>query len=331
MRADTDWVPKKGPFPPARPDFPPRRPSVFDAVLPKQPVQQPTAAAPAAKQVPGSRDPSWYTSPQETFKEGVRTAPGRRPFKQLLDETGASKQFEQATKGARVEAKPDPNPQRQAAADQWNKAFRRQLTDQEWGTLTDTEKQQVKFNTDLVRAYDADMTSEHPEQRQETRNLLSTLGLDAGTEKKITSGLGRTLGPALHEADLFASGGAPVDRAALTDRDKLVASIKAKLGNYATAKTASQTKADDAATSEALKNITFKSDQSKADYEASISYLMDPANISTERWSSVKKELESAGYNAEDFKNYAVNLVSLGQPGAGQTTADELKSWFAST
>ena len=232
----------------------------------------------------------------------------------------------------------------------FNKANRRELTEDEWNRLSAPQKQQVQLNNDLVRAYDADVTAGN---RDATKAVFSQLGLAPDVEERLTKDMGVDVRGQVRFDDLF---GAPVgsgvrapgasapeqsifDRVvrgpetapgARGDRAAMIASIAQGLSRYFGPQNEQRTGALLGQAQEASKGYSFQSDQAKLDYEYSFDYLLNKNALAEMPWAEAKLALEQSGYNPEDFRNYARDRIQLYPTGADRTSLQDLESWFGS-
>ena len=232
----------------------------------------------------------------------------------------------------------------------FNKANRRELTPEEFGRLSAPQKQQVQLNNDLVRAYDVDATSGN---RDSTKAVFSQLGLRPELEEQLNKNLGVGTAGQVRFNDLF---GAPVgsgvrapgaeakepsvlDRVAKMpeiapgargDRAQMIAAIAQGLERYLGPQNTQRTGAQLNEAQEASKGYSFQSEQAKADYESSFDFLLSKGSLQQMPWTEAALALQQAGYDPEDFRNYARDRIQLYPTGADRTSLQDLESWFGS-
>lgn len=253
---------------------------------------------------------------------------------------------EKAATAARSAARPDTSERAVRQTALRDRQLRRELTTDEWGQLSTDQQAAVRFNTDLLAARDADEADGLGGERRNTKGLVSQLGVGSELEERIAKQLGLGVGPAVRYDDLFSAQGAKqtpsttpsmyggpaagVVAQPTTERQRLVNSLSATLGGYLQA---SDAKRQEVALAEGLaKKDTYNFDnpQAKADFEASFDFLLDKVALGTVRWSDAQKDLASAGYNPDDFKNYARDRIQLLPVSIDRTSLQELDSWFSS-
>jgi hypothetical protein len=217
----------------------------------------------------------------------------------------------------------DPVLERSAAA--WNQALRHELTPEEWARLTTQQQDQVRFNNQLLTAYDADM-AEGSIGRRNTEALISQLQLGPERADELNARLGLGVGPATRYSDLFGSGtGEEPRRPTQTDssRRELIASISGEISSYIR-----QLQNGGADATAAASQYQFDNEQARTDYEYSFDAMLNPANLSTTSWSTMQQNLTAAGYNPDDFKSYILDRVKLLPMTEGQSSAEDIQSWF---
>jgi hypothetical protein len=245
---------------------------------------------------------------------------------------------------ARVESKPDTSERAQRWAQAFNRANRRELTPEEWAQLTDTQKQQVQFNAQLLQAFDADVSAGSKERRN-TDALVSQLGLAPTMEKELTGGLGWGVGPAVTFDDLFkpqptrpqASNvgmdsitpqALPTATVKADERKQTLDTVSAKLSEYLARSAPAQAQAELAPALARGAEYKFATPQAQGDYEVTFESLLDRNLLGQAAWGNVAQGLAAAGYDPEDFKGYVLDRVRMLPNIEGQSSAQDLASWF---
>lgn len=245
-------------------------------------------------------------------------------------------------KPAPVKAKPSTDPNAIKRAEGFIKGFRRELTQDEWDRLSAPQQQSVRFNSELIKAYDADQ-ADGSSDRRNTKSLISQLGLDARTQEEVTTGLSG-LGPAVRYDELFAKpasgvstkdvpGGnrftAPSVAVVADPKDKRQVQVNQIAAHLQAFLTGQDKKNAEAELPGALgKPYSFQSPQAKADYEVSFEFLRDRNALGTASWADAVRDLQTAGYDPEDFKAYALDRIQLLPNVEGQSTLADLTAWF---
>jgi hypothetical protein len=303
--------------------------------------QAPTASGARAGVTAVNRPAATKESIRASAGSGARAGSGAVGLQQRIEAAPSA-----APKPKRVESKPDTSERAQRWAAAFNKANRRELTQEEWDRLTEPQRQQVRFNGQLLQAFDADVAANSSERR-ETTGLISQLGLAPTLEKDITSGLGWGVGPAVTYDDLFKAQPArpqasnvgmdsitpealPTAQVQADERKQKLDTISAKLGEYL-AKTA-PAEAQEALAPALARGSEYKfaTPQAQGDYEVTFSSLLDRNLLSQAAWSNVAEGLRAAGYDPEDFKGYVLDRIRMLPNIEGQSSTQDLASWFGS-
>ena len=201
-------------------------------------------------------------------------------------------------------------------AEAWNSLAPRQLSDAEWNQLSPTQQSSVRFNDSLIGARAAD-TAAGSTERANTTALYSNLDLGIDVRNEITKKLGSGFGDAVRYGDLFDSTGQTLGEAAK------LPSISEKISAYVS----SMANPGQAAAADGS-GYTYASDTAKQDYEASFGYMLKPEVLSQIDWPTIAANMSADGYNPDDFKTYAIDRIKLLPMTEGQSSAEDIRSWF---
>lgn len=275
----------------------------------------------------GDRDTPVWDRPRAPRKPAAPRIDYANPLAAPLPTgLGVLRMQEQATEKART-APWDPTVpewmKTRAAAH--NRAMRQELSDEQFGALTADQQAQVRLNTALAETYDMDM-ARGSGKRGSTDRLIRSLGLDAGLESKLLTGLGQGQGPVstLDEIGL-ATRRSPLLKSD-TDRQKLVSALAGKLSTFIQAQ-------DEAAGGQTLEQawarkdeFKFDNDITKQNFEASFEFMLDPEGRSSLDWATAAAQMAEDGQDPEAFKAYAKSRLAMLPKAAIDTAA--IDSWF---
>lgn len=273
-------------------------------------------------------------SRDEFIERSSRTAVGHLPRAQSRPQPS----------GGRPEPESRPGPEwMQKRAIAFNKANRRELTEQEWQRLSGVQQKQVRLNTDLTRAYDADMVDSR-DDRSNTKAVLAQLGLDEQPREALEKNLRVGMGPVARYGDLFQPGGEPVRKAdspyqfgdtgagtiprATDARQRLVNSISTKLSTYVQNADGAKLAGDIERTDAVRDQYTFASEDAKLDFEEAFNSVSNVEMLGQMNWTEAAANLRKWGYNPEDFKAYALDRIELMPRVDGMASSQDLASWF---
>lgn len=230
-----------------------------------------------------------------------------------------------------------PSEAEKAIADMWNRALRRELTQDEWSQLSEEQQNQVRFNSELLTAYDTDRT-ESPDQRRNTRAIYSQLGLDEDTTATINERLGLGIGSgAVRYGDLFAPGGrldtsrgstAAVPSADDTRRREMIASISSGISDYISELQKTSPERAAVTSQQLAQQYRFDNPAAKADYEFLFEDMLFPSALQMNTWASTREGLAQLGYDPEDFKTYVLDRIKLLPMTEGRSSLSDIQSWF---
>lgn len=219
--------------------------------------------------------------------------------------------------------------------DDWGRLEARELTPEEWAQLSPAQQSAVLFNTQAMQAYEADLAAGEnvydsrlalqealhggPTIEQEFRDRIRLLsGKEPGEATVSYSDL-----PIVQYDELFDAEGHvrttdpnEIISIARTDRQRLVNSLAAQVEEYL------------AQTPAAVAEIRFDNPTAQADYEGTLQQMLDPAVLNSYNWDEAQMFLRQSGYDPEDFRSYVMSRIAMYTPAEGQTTREQLRSWF---